>query len=454
MKKNVIAIFDIGKTNKKFLLFDTELKVILQEETVFDEIIDDDGFPCDDIVKLIAWVRSSIERVALDKVYEITALNFSTYGASLVYLNAKGKRIAPLYNYLRPMPKDTLKGFYEKYDGKEEFSRKTASPALDMLNSGLQIYWLKKNKPEMWKQVKFILHLPQFLCYIFSGQIVSEYPSIGCHTAMWDFDSMSYHTWLKDEGITLPKPVSNNTLFHSKIGGNLIPTGIGIHDSSASLVPYLKAFAGHTFMLVSTGTWSINMNPFNSEPLTAEELGQDCLCYLSVDKQQVKSSRLFLGHIHEVNVQALSDYYKVDPSVFYKLKMDKKLLADIYSNDKKLFFPKGVPDNYLADISQLKHFSGYAEAYHQFMLELCKLETDSIKLVFGKNNIVENIYITGGFVKNEIFCSLLATMIKDKKVFKAELYNATALGAAMVISNIDNFKNIEINLEQCDALKI
>ena len=38
MKKNVIAVFDIGKTNKKILLFDESYKVVLVEEQKFNEI--------------------------------------------------------------------------------------------------------------------------------------------------------------------------------------------------------------------------------------------------------------------------------------------------------------------------------------------------------------------------------------------------------------------------------
>lgn len=452
MKKKVIAIFDIGKTNKKFLLFDTDLNIVLQEEAVFAEISDEDDYPCDDVVKLIAWVRSSIERVVLDKVYKITALNFTTYGASLVYLNEEGRRITQLYNYLKPMPANTLNGFYENYGGKKEFSRKTASPALDMLNSGLQIYWLKKENPEIWKQVKHILHLPQFLCYIFTGEIVSEYPSIGCHTAMWDFDTMSYHAWLSTEGISLPQPIDNNTLFPAKIGKNIIPTGIGVHDSSASLVPYLKSMEGHKFMLISTGTWAINMNPFNHEPLTSEELIQDCLCYLSVDKQQVKSSRLFLGYIHDINTQKLGEIYQVDPNKIYTLKVNDKLLAKLVNKNEKIFFPHDNTIKHLADYSRISEFPDYSEAYHQFMLEICQMEANAIKLVYDLRNSTESIYITGGFVKNELFCTLIATLLPDKKVFKAELYNASALGAAMLVNDDTDFKGINIELQQCQSI--
>ena len=42
--QNVIAVFDIGKTNKKIMLFDENVNVVFQEEQKFEEIVDDDGF--------------------------------------------------------------------------------------------------------------------------------------------------------------------------------------------------------------------------------------------------------------------------------------------------------------------------------------------------------------------------------------------------------------------------
>ncbi len=452
MKQDVIAIFDIGKTNKKFLLFDKKLNLLIQEEIVFDEIKDDDGYPCDDIVKLIAWVRSSIEKTVLEGIFEIRYLNFSTYGASLIYLNGDGKRITPLYNYLKPIPTETMDGFYEKYGGKEEFCRRTASPALNMLNSGLQILWLKKNKPGTWKQVKHILHLPQFISYHFTGEIVSGYPSIGCHTAMWDFDAMAYHPWLKDEGIELPVPYPSDALFEVKIGNSTIKTGVGIHDSSASLVPYLKKFADEKFMLVSTGTWAINMNPFSIDQLTMEELNEDCLCYLSVDQQQVKSSRLFLGHIHDVNTKIICDNFGICSEVFKSIKADDNLLKNLVEKNESLIFPDGLTPDYLGDAETIKTFESPVMAYHQLMLEITKMEARAIRLSLDKVDTTQHIYITGGFVKNDIFCKLLATFLNGKKIFKAELYNATALGAAMIVNKDIEAHNIDIELEEVYGL--
>src|SRR5512145_1472490 len=212
MKQEVIAIFDIGKTNKKFLLFDPELKLVYQEEEKFPEITDEDGFLCDDIGKLEFWMKDRLSNILQGNAYDIKALNFSTYGASLMYLNGLGQRLTPVYNYLKPMPEGVLDGFYEAWGGEEEFCRKTASPALGMLNSGLQALWLKKKKPEVFEKMSVVLHFPQYLSYWFTGKMTSEYTSIGCHTAMWDFDNHHYHPWLQKEGILLPQPVSNSTV--------------------------------------------------------------------------------------------------------------------------------------------------------------------------------------------------------------------------------------------------
>ena len=66
-------IFDIGKTNKKILVFDRELKIIHEEETVFKEIPDDDGFKGDDIERLEQWMLEACTRYMKDDFYFIVA---------------------------------------------------------------------------------------------------------------------------------------------------------------------------------------------------------------------------------------------------------------------------------------------------------------------------------------------------------------------------------------------
>lgn len=448
MKPEVIAIFDIGKTNKKFLLFDKDLNVVYQSESKFNEIKDDDGFECDDINAIEKWILLNIKFIINEGNFDIKGINFSTYGASLMYLDKKGNRLTPVYNYLKPIPENTLEGFYENYGGKVEFARITASPKMNMLNSGLQILWLKKSKPEIFSKVKTILHFPQYLSYFLTKKISSEYTSIGCHTAMWDFDNKSYHKWLSDEGIKLPTPISNSTTTEVELFGKKINIGIGIHDSSSSLAPYILG-NNDKFILLSTGTWCINMNPFNNEVLTKEELEKDTLCYMSVRQEQVKSSRLFMGHIHEVNTNAIANHFKVEDNFYKNIGLNISLLNSLIDKSKgeKVFFKNGFTQSYIDDDIDLNTFKSPEEAYHQLMIDLTQLCIESINLIIGKKDETKSIYISGGFSRNAIFVELIKRHYPDKSVFTSEIDNSSALGAAIVIYNSMGFgKMPEIKL--------
>ncbi|HLO59129.1 MAG TPA: FGGY family carbohydrate kinase [Bacteroidales bacterium] len=427
----MIAIFDIGKTNKKLLLFDESLKLVLQEEQKFPETRDEDGFECDDIRLLETWMKQSIEKLINKGEFKIKALNFSTYGASLMHLDGNGKPLTPVYNYLKPMPDDVLNGFYEKYDGVEEFSRKTASPALGMLNSGLQILWIKKKRPDIFRRIHCSLHFPQYVSYLFTGKTSSEYTSIGCHTAMWDFDSNQYHRWLADEGIRVPDPLANDTFYPVEFNTCRSSTGIGIHDSSSSLVPYLKAI-NEPFILISTGTWCIFMNPFNQKPLTGEQLRKDSLCYMSIHQKQVKSSRLFLGHIHDVNVERLNKHFGTHENFYKSVKTSELKVSRLLNKKERYFFHKGVPADYI-DIAPLTGFLTFDDAYHQLMADLVDLAMESLHLVIPSDDQPKKVFITGGFARNELFTRLVAGRLPGKKVFTSEVDNATALGAAIIM---------------------
>jgi sugar (pentulose or hexulose) kinase len=446
--KEVIAIFDIGKTNKKILLFDSSLKLVFQEEKKFDEIKDDDGFPCDDIEKIEKWMALAIQNISHDPNYKITAINFTTYGGTLLYIDKNGNRLTPVYNYLKPMPDNVLVNFYDQYGGEEEFYRNTASPPLGMGNAGLQILWLKKTKPDIFNKIRQVLHFPQYLSYCFTGKFTSEYTSIGCHTTMWDFDKNRYHDWLVREKITLPSPVSNSLTFPCEINDQEISVGIGIHDSSSSLVPYLVG-SKEKFILISTGTWFIFMNPFNYEPLTADQLRKDTLCYISAGQKQVKSSRLFMGHIHDINVKRISLHFKVPEDYFKQVRAAEKTISHLLANGKQkhIFFQNGFPSGYIDEGVDLNQFENLDEAYCQFIFDITAHAVSSLKMVVANDDDTKIIYVSGGFSRNELFVRLLATALPGKKVYTSEVDNATALGAALVLNTVkDSITAGNINL--------
>ncbi|RZM07169.1 MAG: carbohydrate kinase, partial [Pedobacter sp.] len=135
-KINTIAIFDIGKTNKKFFLLNESYNIVLEKTVQFAEIEDEDGDACEDVLLLTNWVQSTIREALQLPEFNIRAVNFSTYGASFVYLDESGAVVAPLYNYLKDYPSGLREQFYERYGGTLKISLETASPVLGNLNSG------------------------------------------------------------------------------------------------------------------------------------------------------------------------------------------------------------------------------------------------------------------------------------------------------------------------------
>jgi sugar (pentulose or hexulose) kinase len=93
----VIAILDVGKTNKKLLLFNEQYEVVHEQTARFVEIEDEDGFPCENLESLRASVHDSLRLVARDEAYCIKAINVAAYGASLVNIDEQGEPVGPLY---------------------------------------------------------------------------------------------------------------------------------------------------------------------------------------------------------------------------------------------------------------------------------------------------------------------------------------------------------------------
>ncbi|MEO5650594.1 MAG: FGGY family carbohydrate kinase [Ginsengibacter sp.] len=444
-KQPVIAIFDVGKTNKKLFLFDENYKIVFERSARFFETVDEDGDPCENLDSLRLSIFDSLREVFRLKEFKIKAINFCSYGASFVYLNEERRAFAPLYNYLKEYPENLKKQFYDTYGGEEEFSFLTASPVLGSLNSGMQLYRLKYEKPDLFRQIKHALHLPQYLSFLISGQVYSDITSVGCHTNLWNFRQNEYHYWVKQEGVfeKLAPVFPCNEVVPASFPGNSYPVGIGLHDSSAALIPYLINFH-EPFILLSTGTWCISMNPFNHSPLTKEELENDCLCYMTYEAQPIKASRLFAGYELEQQVKRISDHFNQNTVRYRSMDFNPEIITKLQKRNKsseKLKQDKRIMKTSLFAGRELSDFITDEEAYHQLMLDIVSQQYASTQLVLKGTNI-KRIFVDGGFSKNEIYMNLLASVFPDIEIFAASMAQATAVGAALSIHNAWNKKTL------------
>ncbi len=427
----VIAIFDVGKTNKKLFLFDEHYHIVYEKTLQFTETTDEDGDACENLEALTAWGRNSLKELTGLKEFDIKALNFSAYGASFVHIDEHGKPVTPLYNYLKTFPANLKTQFYNTYGGEIPFSMITASPVLGNLNSGMQLYRLKYQQPETFKAIHTSLHLPQYLSYLITGQEYSDITSIGCHTALWNFPQNHYHEWVLKEGVAdkLAPIYSSDDVVEARAFWKDFKVGIGLHDSSSALIPYLACFT-EPFVLISTGTWCITLNPFNKQPLTETELRQDCLCYMSYHRQPVKASRLFAGNEHETETKRLAVYFNKPNDHFKTVGYDRRIIGALNT---------ALPQNIHFADRELSGFKDYETAYHQLIMDIMRQQVASSKLVIPDDN-VKRIFVDGGFSKNPIYMNLLADAFPDMEVYAASVAQATAVGAALAIHKHWNSK--------------
>jgi L-fuculokinase len=449
---NVIAILDVGKTNKKIFLLDEQYKIVWEQADSFTETTDDEGEACEDLLQLTDWVCQSLTRLSVLSDLDIRAINFSAYGASFVHIGADGAPVAPLYNYLKPFPEGLKKKFYDTYGGEVTFSMLTSSPVLGSLNSGMQLYRIKEERPDLFARIKYSLHLPQYLNFLLTGIPCSDITSIGCHTNLWNFSQQHYHEWVYREGIidklapilpsTSVQPLSSSAAPRPSVPrvhahasrpsasqvcahASRIPVaGVGLHDSSAAMIPYLESFR-EPFILISTGTWCISMNPFNDLPLTVAELQKDCLCYISYQGRPIKASRLFAGYEHEQQVKRIAAHFHVDAAYAADISFDPDCISMLREREE------GRPGPVFQQ-RELADFNSFEQAYHRLLMDIMEQQIASTQLV-RQGTEVNRIFVDGGFGRNQVYMHLLAAAFPEMEVFAASMPQATSIGAALAI---------------------
>jgi sugar (pentulose or hexulose) kinase len=333
-----------------------------------------------------------------------------------------------LYDYLKPLPEELTCWFLKKYGPAEKIASETASPVLGSLNAGLQLLWLKHHKPLTYNTICYSFHLPQWVSTLLlpgplrplSPCCCSEMTSVGCHTMLWDFRRRDYHYWVRQEQIAEKLP----PLFRA-FNNHQLPAATGLHDSSAALIPYLLQFP-MPFILLSTGTWCIALNPFSTEPLTPEDLQQDCLCYLTLAGRPVRAARYFGGYEHDRFAQEIAETYGVS--------------AGFYRSD---------PLSPEAGVTQSRWQAAWT-AYETAMQALMEKQVHAVRLAMGRS-AVQFLFVDGGFSKNHLYMRLLAAAFPDIRVRAAEIAQATATGAALTVHSGWNRQSLPKQLIRLNA---
>lgn len=258
-----IAVIDVGKTNAKLALVDAatlrEVAVVIRPNKVLA------GPPWPHFDLAGHWDFFLHHLTAFQAKWGIDAISVTTHGAAAVLLDQAGKLAAPMLDYEHAGPDDLA----AEYDALRPDFALTGSPRLPMgLNLGAQLHWMLATDPGLQDRIAHVLTYPQYWGWRLTGKMGCDVTSLGCHTDLWLPDEGRFSPLVDKLGLSdkIASPRRPNDVL-----GHLLPqiaamTGlpcetpvtVGIHDSNASLYPYL-AGRQEPFAVVSTGTWVVCM---------------------------------------------------------------------------------------------------------------------------------------------------------------------------------------------------
>ncbi|MFV0491456.1 MAG: FGGY-family carbohydrate kinase [Pseudorhodobacter sp.] len=297
-----IAVIDIGKTNAKLALVDggslAEIAVVTRPNVPLP------GPP---------WLHTDIEVLwqffvdhlrAFHADRGVDAISVTTHGAAAVLLDAAGNLAVPMLDYEYSGP-ETLQPDYDAL--RPDFSQ-SGSPRLAAgLNLGAQLHWLFATRPDLQDRVAHVLTYPQYWGWRLTGQMATDVTMLGSHTDLWDpwcgqFSGLVEKLGLQEKiaparrpdqvlGTLLPE-ISELTGLRPET-----PVAVGIHDSNASLYPYVLS-RKPPFTVVSTGTWVISMAVGGGTKALNPE--HDVLVNVNALGQPVPSARFMGGREYEL----------------------------------------------------------------------------------------------------------------------------------------------------------
>ncbi|WP_299694717.1 FGGY-family carbohydrate kinase [uncultured Tateyamaria sp.] len=297
-----IAVIDIGKTNAKLALVNasdlSEIAVVTRPNTVKPG----PPWPHFDVEGHWAFVLENL--LAFHAAHGVHAISVTTHGACAALLDRDGTLAAPILDYEHAGPDDVALA----YEAVRPPFAETGSPKLaGGLNIGAQLFWQFGTDPTLRSRTHRIVTYPQYWGFRLTGVAAMDVTSLGCHTDLWDpragvFSSLVAALGITDKMAPVVRP--------SDVLGPLLPqvadqTGLppetpvfcGIHDSNASLLPYVLREQG-PFSVVSTGTWVVAMS-IDGAPVALDP-ARDTLINVTALGDPAPSARFMGGREHDV----------------------------------------------------------------------------------------------------------------------------------------------------------
>ncbi len=454
MENYHIAVLDIGKTNKKILVYDSELNIVDERFTRIPEN-EADGILFDDVAALKAWILETL--ASLSKDYLIKVISTSAHGATYSMLDENLEIAVPQVAYNSDPGKDFHEKFYGICGDPLELQKNTATPNFNLLiNPAKGILFTQQKFSEQYKKVRHIVLYPQYFSAWLTGTISADPTYVGNHSYLWNFEKRDWSDVTDKLGIRhlLPQTFKNpwdsaglikpEIAWQTGLSTDTIVT-VGIHDSNASMLPYIISMH-EPFLLNSTGTWCVIMNEKEVVKFESDELGKVVFYNISAFWKPIKTA-IFLGGLEFEHytgilqkIHGRRDFPKFDEAVYQKviLENDKFILPSVSRGIGQ--FPQSEPrvieNEYVTSLQDIDAGNSIPDFFRNYEVALAVLNLSlaiQTRVSFDRADIEPGmqVFTEGGFSKNGSYNTLLTSFYPDSKFYLTSLKEASAFGASL-----------------------
>src|SRR5579863_4426606 len=416
-----VAVFDIGKTNMKVVVFDAAGAVAAERGHPNGSLVPDAQWPYLklDTAGAFAFLIGALKD--LGARFPIEAISISAHGAAGVLVTDQREAL-PAVDY----EFDIDAAVAAEYDKVRPPFEETLSPNLPRgLNLGRQVYYLQRRFPAEFAAARAFLAYPQYWSWRLSGVSATEFTSIGSHTDLWRPMEGRLSSLVDKLGWRRLFPRMRkawDTLGALKpeiaAATGLAPTVrviCGAHDSNASLIPHLTV-RREPFTVISTGTWVIIMAVGGKGRLNPNA---DMLANVDVRGDPVPTARFMGGREYAVLAgDAPAEASEADVAAV----VASGVLA------VPAFCDQGGPF-----AGRKGRIEGEAPATAARRAALATVYAALVTAhVLERLEAPGDLIVEGGFTRSPAFAAVLAGLMRDRRVLVAPAAAGAAAGAALL----------------------
>ncbi len=415
-----VGVIDIGKTNAKVLVFGPDGDTLYEVSTP-NAARHGWPYPHADVAGLWGFMVAAL--AAVPAPHKPTCLVVTAHGATAALVDDEGL-VLPILDYEFP----AIEACEAEYATVRPPFEETFSPRMgNGLNVGRQMFWQQRHYPAEFSKAKHVLMYPQYWGWRLTGVKASEVTSLGCHTDLWQPVAGKPSRLVAEQGWEGMLPPLKQA---SEVLGMLLPeiaaaTGLpdstpvltGIHDSNASLLPYLITESS-PFTVVSSGTWVVVMAV--GTPLDRLDPQVDMLANVNALGQPVACAKFMGGREYQTLLGSNP------PSASYQA-----MVSVIESGAMALpsFAPLGGP--YAGHRGRvIGSLPTHREAQAALAALYLALMTDDLLRRLGV--ISGPIIVDGHLASNGLFAAVLADLRGSQPIIFSKAAAGTAFGASLL----------------------